>query len=150
MIAQLDNFHELAAGAGAGDGQAVGGELLAVLIVELIAMAMAFLHLETAVGPVRFASFDEHRRIKSEAHGAAYLGDVILLVEQADDRVPAIAIHLGAIGIGQADDIAGELDDRALEAEADAKIRQLPLAGITDRFKLAFDAAVAEPARHEQ
>ena len=50
---------------------------------------------------------------------------------------------------GQADDVAGELDRRALHAQADAEERNLALAGEADRLDLAFDAALAEAAGHE-
>ena len=50
---------------------------------------------------------------------------------------------------GQADDVAGELDHRALHPQADAEERNLPLAGKADRLDLAFDAALAEAAGHQ-
>ena len=49
MLGQLDDLDERAVGAGAGEFQAVGRELLAVLVVELVAMAMALGDLGRAV-----------------------------------------------------------------------------------------------------
>ena len=63
--------------------------------------------------------------------------------------MPAIAVHLRAVGVRQADHVAGELDDRALQAEADAEERHLPFAGKADGLDLAVDAAVAEAAGHQ-
>ena len=45
--------------------------------------------------------------------------------------------------------IARVFDDRELHAEADAQIRHLVLARVADRLDLAFDAALAEAARHQ-
>ena len=46
-------------------------------------------------------------------------------------------------------DVAGKLDDGALQAEADAEERDPALAGEADGLDLARDAAVAEAARHQ-
>src|SRR5581483_7893239 len=123
MVAQLDHFDELAVGAGAGHLQAVGGELLAELIVELIAMAMTLAHHHLAVRLLRLASFHELAWIRSESHRAPLVGNRVLLVEHAHHGVTAIAVELGAIGVRQADHIAGELDDGTLQAQADAEER---------------------------
>ena len=50
----------------------------------------------------------------------------------------------------KADHVAGELDRRALQAEADAEERQPGFAGEADRVDLAVDAAFVEAAGHEQ
>ena len=47
------------------------------------------------------------------------------------------------------DDLAGELDDRALEPEAQAEVRDPVVAGEVGGEDLALDAAVAEAARDE-
>ena len=73
----------------------------------------------------------------------------VLLVEQHDDRVRRVAVELGGVGVGQAHDVAGELDHRALQAQADAEERHLVLAGEADRLDLAVDAALVEAAGHE-
>ena len=61
----------------------------------------------------------------------------------------AVAVDLRRVGVLQADDVAGELDDGALQAQTDAEERNLLLAGEADRLDLAADAAIAEAARHE-
>ena len=60
--------------------------------------------------------------------------------------MPAVAVELRAVGVLQADDVAGELDHRALQAQADAEERHLLLAGKADRLDLALAAAIAETA----
>ena len=49
----------------------------------------------------------------------------------------------------RADDVARELDDRALEAEAQPEVRDAVLAGVVGGEDLALDAAMPEPARDE-
>ena len=48
-----------------------------------------------------------------------------------------------------ADDVARELDDRALETEAQAEVRDLVFARVVGGEDLALDAAMAEAAGHE-
>lgn len=50
MGLQLDDFHQCATGAGAGDDHAGIHELLAVFGVEFVAMAMAFADFRDTVG----------------------------------------------------------------------------------------------------
>ena len=59
----------------------------------------------------------------------------------------AVGLELGAVGLRHAADVAGELDDGDLEAEADAEERQFVLPGPADRLDHALDAALAEAAR---
>src|SRR5690349_8332753 len=53
------------------------------------------------------------------------------------------------MGIVQPNYMPGELDHRALHAEADAEEGDLPLAGEADRLDLPLDSPLAEPARHQ-
>ena len=64
--------------------------------------------------------------------------------------VGAVGLELGAVGVGHAADVAGELDDGHLEAEADAEERQAVLARPADRLDHALDAALAEAAGNQQ
>ena len=58
--------------------------------------------------------------------------------------------EFAGVGVGQPAHVAGKLDAGRLHAEADAKIRDIVFAGVTDREQHAFDAALAEAARHQQ
>ena len=49
----------------------------------------------------------------------------------------------------QAADVARELDHHGLHAQADAEVRDLVLARVADGVEHAFDAALAEAARHQ-
>src|SRR5947207_8926211 len=60
-----------------------------------------------------------------------------------------VFIELRGVGAGQAHHMPGELDRRALHAQADAEKRNAPLADIADGFDFAFDSALAKAARDE-
>ena len=53
------------------------------------------------------------------------------------------------IGVGQAGHVARIFDQRHLHAQADAQVRNLVFAGVAGGSDLAFDAALAEAARHQ-
>ena len=58
-------------------------------------------------------------------------------------------VELGRVDVLRADDLARELDDRALQAEAQPEVRDPVLAGEVRGEDLALDAAMAEAARDE-
>ena len=62
----------------------------------------------------------------------------------------AVGLELGAVGVGEPADVAGELDDRHLQAETDAEEREVVLARPADGLDHPVDAALAEPAGDEQ
>ena len=77
---------------------------------------------------------------------AALVDDVALLVHEVDDRVRRVRVELARVGAGEAAHVAGELDHRALQPEAQAEERDLVLAGEAGGGDLALDAAEAEAA----
>ena len=58
-------------------------------------------------------------------------------------------VELGRVGVAGPDDLAREFDDGALQAEAQAEVRDAVFAGEVGGQDLALDAAVAEAARDE-
>src|SRR5262245_22429133 len=98
---------------------------------------------------MRLAPLRQHGRIRAQPHGAPLVRDGVLLVEHANDRVSAIAVELSAVGVLQADYIAGEFDDGTLQSQADAEEGNLALASIADGIDLAAGAAIIEAARNE-
>src|SRR5687768_15800417 len=99
----------------------MGAKLLAELVVELVTVAMSFVDEQAAVGLMSLAARRQFAGVSAQPHGAALVGDRVLLIEHADHRVMAIPLKFRAVGVLEADDIAGELDDRALQAQADAE-----------------------------
>ena len=60
-----------------------------------------------------------------------------------------LRVELGGVRAGEAADVARELDDAALQTEAQAEVRHAVLARVARGGDLAFDAAHAEPAGHD-
>src|SRR5690606_22702452 len=94
---------------------------------------------------------------RAEPHGAAEVAGRPALLEhvalepfghQADDRLLRLA-ELGRGRVLDAGERAGRLDAGHLHAEADAEVRHLALAGELGSEDLAFRAALAEAAGHE-
>jgi hypothetical protein len=122
---------------------------LAVLVVELKAVAMPLVHDLFAVGPERVRARQQLARVKTEAHGAAHLVHVALLGHEVDDRRRREGGELGRVGVGSVELLASEVDDRALHAEAQAEIRDAVVACIARGLDLALDPAIAESAGHD-
>src|SRR3546814_4525996 len=96
-------------------------------------------------------------RSGAEAHGAAGVAlhfaplDLVAarpLGHQADHRIAGRA-ELGGARLRQPGQVAGRLDHRHLHAETDAEIGNLALARELRRRDLAFGAALAEAAGHQ-
>ena len=118
-------------------------------VVDLEAMPVALADLVDAVGGARPGARDQVHRLAAQAHGAAHVGDALLLGQQVDHREGRLLVELPGVGAGHAADRARELDHRALHAQADAQVGHAVLATVLDGLDLALDAAHAEAARHD-
>ena len=123
-------------------------QLLAVGVVELKAVAVALADLLLGIGGRGVCARLEHAGIGAQPHGAAHVGNAALVGHQVDDGVGRVRIELGAVGPVGGEHMAGEFDTHDLHAQAEAKIRDVVLAGIAGGDNLALDAAIAEAARH--
>src|SRR5579885_3503380 len=149
MIAQLDDLDERPVGREPREDEARAGELLAVGIVELVAVAVALGDPLAAVEPPRPRALLEHAGIGAEPHRAALLREAALRGHEIDHGVRRARIDLGGVRARKAADVAGELDHRHLHAEADAGKRHPLLARPAHRRDLALGAARAEAHRDE-
>ena len=149
VVGQLDDLDEAAVRRLAGQHHARGLERLAVAVVHLEAVAMALVDDLLAVDRGGLRAGRQPGRIEAEAHRAALVLHVALVGHEVDDRVLGEHVELGRVGVLRADDLAGELDDRALEPEAQAEVRDPVVAGVVRGEDLALDAAMAEAARDE-
>ena len=116
---------------------------------HLVAVAVALVDDGLAVelaGPRARVQLD---RVGAQAHRPAEVGDLLLLGQQVDHRPLRLDVELRGVRARHAGDVAGELADRHLHAQADAQVRDPPLARDLDRADLALDAAAAEAAGHE-
>ena len=150
MVGQLDDLHEGARRVRAGDHEPRLLQGRPVLGIELVAVPVSFGDSPAPVGGGRPRALDEDRRLGPESHRAPLVHDRVLLVHEADHGVGCVAVELGRVGGREARHVPGHVDHRALHPQADAEEGQPPLAGEPDRLHLALDAALTEPARHEQ
>ena len=156
---QFHHFHQQVVHRLGGDHQTGVFQLGAVAVVELVTMAVALGHHVLAVQLARQRAGLQALLLQAQAHGAAQVGTFIALLDlagggaplgdQADDRVRRLLVVLGAVGVDQARHVAGIVNDGRLHAVADAEVRHLVLAREARGQHLAFEAAVAEAARHQ-
>ena len=139
-------------GRGAGEPQPALRDAVAVLVVDLVAVAVPLGHLGGLICLRHNRTRLQHGRIGAQPHGAAEVrltGDGVALVgHRGDHRIGCLRIELRGVGLGEPDR-ARRLDDDALQPEAQAENRQSTLAGVGDGADLALDAANAEPAGNQ-
>ena len=155
---QFDDLGQLFTLRQGGNDQAGLAQQVEVMHVGLVAMAMAFCH-HIAINAVRQCAGHHVGALRAQAHGAAQIGifiaaldgavGVFPLGDERDHRVRRGRLELGAVGVGQAGDMARELYRRHLHAETDAQVRDLVFAREAGRGDLAFDAAFAEATGHQ-
>ena len=102
-----------------------------------------------AVHRRRLRAGREAGRVEAKAHRAALVLHVALVGHEVDHGVVGEHVELGRVRVAGADDLAREFDHRALEAQAQAEVRDAVFAGEMGGEDLALDAAMAEPAGHE-
>ncbi len=85
----------------------------------------------------------------AQSHVTAQALDLLLFGQDVDHGLLALGFDLGAVRLLEAADVAGEFEHGHLEAQAQAQVGQVVFAGIADGGDLAFRAACAETARHD-
>src|SRR5437762_1002157 len=104
MARQLDDLDELAVRAGAAEREAVRGELLPIDVIELVAVAMPLHDGWLAIRLAGERAFSECRRLSAQPHRAAFVCDVPLLVQKADDRMGSVFVELRGMSASKAND----------------------------------------------
>ena len=148
MVLQLHDLHQPLIGGQARQSQACGPGGGAVVVVELIAVAVTLGDLRRAVQRPAPAALCQAAGIPPQAHGAALVGDMHLIRHQVDDRVPGGG-ELGGVGVLQAHHMAGKLHHCHLHPQADAEVRHHILPGVAAGGDHALDAPVAEAPGHQ-
>ena len=150
VVGELDDLDEPALLERPADDEAALDELLAVRVVDLVAVPVALGdHRLAAVDLARVRPFGELDGLRAEAHRAAEILDLLLLGQQVDHRIRRLGIHLRRVRAVEAADVPRELRDGDVHAEADAEVRDLVLARDAAGEDLPLPAARAEAARHE-
>ena len=98
MVGQLDDLDEPALLERARDDEPVLDELVAELVVDLVAVPVALVDRRLAVDLARARALAELDRLRAEAHRAAEVLDLLLLGQQVDHRVRRLRVHLGRVG----------------------------------------------------
>src|SRR6185312_8541463 len=125
-------------------------ETIAERIRYLVAMPMPLAYLLRAVHRCSTRSLAEPARILAQPHSATHVGYMLLRLHERDNRVSAIGRELAGVAVIESHDVACELDNRHLHAEADAEERQSSFARVPDRLDHSLHTAHAESTRHEQ
>ncbi|MCY1238398.1 hypothetical protein D9M72_511350 [compost metagenome] len=149
---KLHVLHQLAVRGRSGEHEPLRCNLVAVLVVDFVAVAVPLADLGGAVGLGDDGAFVQLGFVEAQTHGAAEVAlavnDVQLLFHGGDDRVLGVRFEFAGRCALKAHHVPGVFDDHALEAQAQAQDRQLGFAGKLERAQLAFEAADAEPAGH--
>ena len=158
VLRQLDDLGQVLALGQRRDHQARLAQLVQVVDVGFVAVAMPLGH-HVAVDLVRQRALGHVGALRAQAHGAAQVGVLVArldgavgvfpLGDQRDHGVGRVGLELGAVGVLQARHVARVFDGGDLHAQADAQVGHLVLAGEARGGDLAFDAALAEAARHQ-
>src|SRR5712671_4156361 len=82
MGLQLYDLDQRSVGGQSTQSEAVLDELIAVLVVDFVAVPMALAHLRHAIDCCGLGSDAQSTRISTEAHGASHIGDVLLAFHQ--------------------------------------------------------------------
>src|ERR1700730_15407598 len=122
MVTQLDYLDQAVIRRGSAEDHARFPHRLAIRIVELETMPVPLVDDRLPVRLGRQRSGLQLAGIETEPHRAALVGDVALLGQEVDDRMAGEGIELRAVGVGLAQQIAAELDDRALHPETEPEI----------------------------
>ena len=140
----LDDFHQVRFGIDTHAFHACLFEFGFVVIVELVAVAVAFLDMFGSVRLINLRVRVEHTFVGTQAHCSAHIGDGFLFFHDVDDVVRGLFVHFAAVGIGITQYVACEFNCHALHAQADAECRHIVRAAILDGNEFPFDAALAE------
>ena len=149
VVLQLDDLDEPAVRRLTAQEHPGGLERLAVAVVHLEPMAVPLVDDLLAVDRSRLRAGRQPRRVQPQPHRPALVLHVALVGHEVDHGVLGEHVELGRVGVRRADHVAGELDDRALQPEAQAEVRDAVVARVVGGEDLALDAAMAEAARDQ-
>src|SRR5439155_13222082 len=146
MARQLDELDEAVVGRHARAPHPALLQPRAVARVDLVAVPVAFVYELLAIRRRDLRTRQQPGRVHPEAHGAAHLHHLALLVHEVDDQMRRADVELTRVRAGEAADVASEVDHHHLEAEAEPEARDAVVAGVAGGRDLALDPPLAEPA----
>ena len=147
----LDNLYQVGSRISACAVHACSIENRTIGIVELIAMAVTLAHRRApcgfaarVIGRVSPAAFRKLTLVSPQTHGAAHVGDVLLLLHHVYDGVRRSRVHLGAVGILESQHVACKLNDHHLHAQANAECGHVVRAAVFSGDDLSLYAPLSE------
>jgi hypothetical protein len=144
VAGQFDDFDQFTVGRPSAKAEAGFGERLVIIVVEFVAMPVALVDDESAIQARGVRAHRQLASLASQAHRAALGRDLLLLIQQRDDRVRGPRIEFGGMGFLQFEHVAGELNSSRLHAQAKTQVRHILFARITGGLDFPFDAALAK------
>ena len=123
VVLELDDLHQPAVGREPGQQHPGRLEGLAVVVVDLEAMAVALVDHLVAVHRAGLRAGLELRGVQAEAHRPALVLHLPLVGHEVDHRVLREHVELGRVDVLRPDDLAREVDHRALQPEAQPEVR---------------------------
>src|SRR5262249_52894590 len=120
-----------------------------IVPIHLVPVTMPLTDLRLAVGLLGLGTGLQHARPLPEAHVAAHPFHPLELPQLVDHRVLSAWVELRRVRSLETAHVAGELDDGALQSQANPEERDLSLARVPDRLEHAGHPADAEPPGDE-
>ena len=133
VLGQLHRLHDAPVGRGAADAHARALHRFPVIVVELIAVAVAFVDQLLPIALPHFGALSYLTGIAAQAQGAALIHRLVLVRHEIDDLVQPILVELAGIGVRDTAHVPAEFDDRHLHTQADAEKRYVLLPGVLHR-----------------
>ena len=90
----------------------------------------------------------QHRVVRAEAHRAAFVGYLALVVHEVNHRIRCRRVEFRRIGIAHAKHVASELHSHHLHAETETKTRHAMFACELGGTNLSFNASRSETTRN--
>src|SRR5512141_2534282 len=149
MIRKLNHLHQVVVRADTAEDHSFRGEKGLKCIVHFVAVAMPFVDEISMICLVSFRSLLEVAGVRTQPHRPAVLFDLLLFQHHIDHILIGL-LELGAVGLLEAADIAGELDDRTLQAEANAKEWYALCPDISDGDDFPLDPPLTESGGDKQ
>lgn len=150
VIGEFDNLDEAFFFGNGSDDQASFFELLSVGGIKFVTMAVSFMDgVGFPIEGMGLRVWFKSGFTRAKSHGPPQVGDSFLFFLKANDGVGALRGELSGAGAFEPADIAGEFDGGDLHTEANAKIGDLILPGISCSADFSFDAPVPESSGNE-
>ncbi len=149
VVREFKNFHQILVGIDAGEDEAGGGKLVAIVIIEFVAVAVAFGDSVGFVGAVGESVFSEGAGVAAQTHRSAivfvfYISS--LFGKNVNNRMGSVGIDFGGVSVFESDNVAGEFHGGHLHTITKSQEGDVIPADVFNSFYFSFNAARTETA----